>query len=220
MKIVAGEGKKREIVGGLEGGSGGGRSGEGGPGQGVVSNCNHNCKCTYDEAAGASHDSPKAQTCTFQGPSVEKHENSTGRNPEREKNRAKIWAVRQRDPEEERSGGGRFGRGGSGAGNCNYNWDFHYNVNYNYYYNCNYNCILAQAISCSNFSLLTRDRRRKLASFQPVGLEECWRTVNCRCGFRCVSHPGPANKRRRTQRLGRCSDCGTATPVPMMSCVG
>ena len=58
-------------------------------------------------AAGVSHDSPRAQTCTFDGPGLHKHhQNSTRRPPERHKKstnggregrkRAKFWAVRRR----------------------------------------------------------------------------------------------------------------------------
>ena len=37
-------------------------------------------------ATGASHDSPRAQTCTFEGPGLQKHhQNSTRRHPERDK---------------------------------------------------------------------------------------------------------------------------------------
>ena len=55
------------------------------------------------KAAGVSHDSPRAQTCTFEGPGLQKHhQNSTRRHPEREKERngggrggkrAKFWSV-------------------------------------------------------------------------------------------------------------------------------
>ena len=37
------------------------------------------------KAAGVSHDNPRAQTCTFEGPRLRKHhQNSTSRHPERE----------------------------------------------------------------------------------------------------------------------------------------
>ena len=60
-------------------------------------------------AAGVSHDSPRAQTCTFEGPGLQKHhQNSTGRHPEREeknefcggrgKKSAKLWAPHTSGP--------------------------------------------------------------------------------------------------------------------------
>ena len=59
------------------------------------------------KAAGASHDSPRAQTCTFQGPGIQKHHQNSTKGPLREgtkerkmwwesKKRAKFWAVRRR----------------------------------------------------------------------------------------------------------------------------
>ena len=58
-------------------------------------------------AAGVPHDSPRAQTCTFQGPGLQKHQQNSTKGPqERErrmkivagggKKRAKFWAVRRR----------------------------------------------------------------------------------------------------------------------------
>ena len=58
-------------------------------------------------AAGVSHDNQRAQTCTFEGPGLQKHQqNSTRRHPEREeknefcggrgKKRTKFWAVPRR----------------------------------------------------------------------------------------------------------------------------
>ena len=63
-------------------------------------------------AAGVSHDSPRAQTCTFEGTGLQKHhQNSTKRPPQRmkfsvgEKNKSEILGVSG----ERRSGGGVSG---------------------------------------------------------------------------------------------------------------
>ena len=49
-------------------------------------------------AAGVSHDSPRAQTCTFEGPGLQKHQQNSTKGPQRERRmkRAKFWAVRRR----------------------------------------------------------------------------------------------------------------------------
>ena len=74
-------------------------------------------------AAGVSHDSPRAQTCTFEGPGLQKHhQNSTRRHPEREeknefcggrgKKKSKILG----GPGEGGPGKGGPGKGGPGKG--------------------------------------------------------------------------------------------------------
>ena len=71
------------------------------------------------EAAGVSHNSPRAQTCTFGGSRVchENHHNSTRRHPERETKRAKMGAGEGEKKKRNvgRSRGGRSRRGGSGG---------------------------------------------------------------------------------------------------------
>ena len=76
--------------------------------------------------AGVSHDSPRAQTCTLEGPGLQKHhQNSTRRPPERErekksengdgrgkKQREILGGLAEGGPAEGGSGGG-----GSGGGN-------------------------------------------------------------------------------------------------------
>ena len=48
--------------------------------------------------AGVSHDSPRAQTCTFEGPVLQKpHQNSTRRPPERKKRHEKTARERKKD---------------------------------------------------------------------------------------------------------------------------
>ena len=78
------------------------------------------------KAAGGSHHSPRAQTCTFKGPGLQKHQNSTRRPPRERRNnencggrgekRAKFWAVRERLSWGGRSCGGRFWGGRSWRG--------------------------------------------------------------------------------------------------------
>ena len=79
-------------------------------------------------AAGVPHDSARAQTCTFEGPGLQKHhQNSTRRHPEREeknkfcggrgKKRANFWAVQGKGcPAEGGPGKGGPGKGGPGKG--------------------------------------------------------------------------------------------------------
>ena len=77
------------------------------------------------KAAGVSHDSPELQTCTFTGPSLQKHhQNSTRRHRERKrtkmrtgegKKRAKYWAVRRRVVRRRAVRRRRVRRKGSGA---------------------------------------------------------------------------------------------------------
>ena len=61
------------------------------------------------KAAGVSHDSPRAQKCTFEGPGLQSHHQNSTKRPPREEERMKIVAC----PAE---GEGRVGRGGSGGG--------------------------------------------------------------------------------------------------------
>ena len=59
----------------------------------------------FFEAAGVSHDNPGAQTCTFEGPRIQKHhQNSTRRPPEREREKERKW-VREREKKSEILGG-------------------------------------------------------------------------------------------------------------------
>ena len=54
----------------------------------------------FSLSLGASHNSPRAQTCTFQGPSFSKkhHQNSTKRTPQ-EREERKLWREREKKSE-------------------------------------------------------------------------------------------------------------------------
>ena len=68
-------------------------------------------------AAGVSHDSPRAQTCTFEGPGLQKHnQNSTKKDQqEREKRIKTVSGEGKKERNFGRSGGGGSGGGGSGG---------------------------------------------------------------------------------------------------------
>ena len=82
------------------------------------------CEARSGGAAGVSHDSPRAQTCTFEGPGLQKHnQNSTKRHPEREEKnefcggRGKKKSEILGGPGEGRSRGRAVqGKGGPGEG--------------------------------------------------------------------------------------------------------
>ena len=66
-------------------------------------------------AAGVSHDSPRAQKCTFEGPGLQSHHQNSTKRPPREEERMKIVAGEgKKERNFGRSGGGESGGGKSG----------------------------------------------------------------------------------------------------------
>ena len=79
----------------------------------AVSQC---VRARFDSAVGVSHESPRAQTCTFESPGLPKnHQNSTIRH-QRQRKRTKMGAGEGKKRNFGRSGGGRSGGRVSGVG--------------------------------------------------------------------------------------------------------
>ena len=62
----------------------------------------HPSESHIPKAAGASHDNPRAQTCTFQGPTTNTHQDSTRRPP---RGRKELWWWEKKDGRGVREGG-------------------------------------------------------------------------------------------------------------------
>ena len=66
-------------------------------------------------AAGVPHDSPRAQTCTFERPGLQKHHQNSTRRPPRERRKKEISGGREKKKSEILGGPGE-GRSGGGSG--------------------------------------------------------------------------------------------------------